>query len=41
MKSRRNKNKKYFNKVGYMGDFDKEIPRWAANNDETLKIKVW
>jgi hypothetical protein len=32
---------KYFKKVGYIGDNDREVPRWAANTEETVKIKAW
>jgi hypothetical protein len=32
---------KHFNKVGFAGDINKPIPRWAADENELNKIKIW
>ena len=41
MKSKRDKNNKHFNKVGFAGDLKKNIPHWASNDTEIIKIKAW
>ena len=40
IKSLRNKNMKHFNKVGFAGDINKPIPRWAADENELNKINI-
>ena len=37
-KSTRNKGLKHFKKVGYMGIENKEIPRWAADDNMLTKV---
>ncbi len=41
MKSTRNKESKYFKKVGFVGSTSKSIPHWATDDHELLKIKIW
>jgi hypothetical protein len=41
IKSLRNKSMKHFNKVGFAGDLNKPIPRWAADDTQLNKVKVW
>jgi hypothetical protein len=38
MKSKRDKNYKYFTEVGYTGDNNKLIPRWALDQNKLKKV---
>ena len=38
LRSRRNKGLKHFNKVGYAGSDNKEIPRWASDDEMVKKV---